>query len=462
MKITYYRIDIATAVSDITSEIYDSMMQFKEQILAFKTKLLASDVGNRIATGAFWSFAGTAVAKFFVLVASIICAHILTKQEYGEFGMVRSTINMFVVFGTAGLGLTATKYISEFRDNKKDRIASIYILTNGFAIVTGLIVTSLVLLFAPYLAKETLKVPELEPSIRIGAILLFVTIINGAQNGVLSGYERFKTIARNNLIGSVVESICMLVGAYYWRVFGAVLGYGISFVIIYIVNYYSIRRLFKEDKIQVALSKFNKEDFRLLYKFSLPAALCSILVTPTIWGVKTILTNKSGFEELAVFEVGDQWRTIILFIPTAVSQVVLPVLSSIISEESSKFWKVLKTNLYLNAGVALVMAIFISLFSPVIMKLYGKAFISDYGVLIILAISTVFSSMANVVGLAISSRSKMWTGFVFNTIWAIMLIVFTLIFINMGLGAKGLALSFTLSYVVHTALQLLYLRHISR
>lgn len=186
------------------------------------------------------------------------------------------------------------------------------------------------------------------------------------------------------------------------------------------------------------------------------------MVTPTIWVVKTILTNESGFEELAVFEVGDQWRTIILFIPTAVSQVVLPVLSSIISEESSKFWKVLKTNLYLNAGVALVMAIFISLFSPVIMKLYGKAFISDYGVLIILAISTVFSSMANVVGLAISSRSKMWTGFVFNTIWAIMLIVFTLIFINMGLGAKGLALSFTLSYVVHTALQLLYLRHISR
>lgn len=437
-------------------------MHFKEQILAFKTKLLASDVGNRIATGAFWSFAGTAVAKFFVLVASIICAHILTKQEYGEFGMVRSTINMFVVFGTAGLGLTATKYISEYRKNNNNRIASIYILTNGFAIVTGLIVTSLVLFIAPYLAKETLKVPELEPSIRIGAILLFVTIINGAQNGVLSGFESFKTIARNNLIGSIVESICMLVGAYYWRVFGAILGYGISFIIIYIVNYYSIRSIFKKDKIVVSLSYFNKEDFKLLYKFSLPAALCSLLVTPTIWAVKTLLTNKAGFEELAVFEVGDQWRTVILFIPTAVSQVVLPVLSSMVEDHPSKYWKVLKTNLYLNAGVALVMAIIVSLFSPVIMKLYGKAFISDYGVLIILAISTVFSSMANVIGLAISSRSKMWTGLVFNIIWAMMLIIFTLVFVNMGLGAKGLALSLTLSYIVHTALQLVYLRHISR
>ena len=53
-----------------------------------------------------------------------------------------------------------------------------------------------------------------------------------------------------------------------------------------------------------------------------------------------------------------------------------------------------------------------------------------------------------------------FNGFILNYGWTI--IVFTLIFINMGLGAKGLALSFTLSYVVHTALQLLYLRHISR
>jgi len=60
------------------------------------------------------------------------------------------------------------------------------------------------------------------------------------------------------------------------------------------------------------------------------------------------------------------------------------------------------------------MAVVVSLLSPFIMTLYGKAYVSDYWVLIILAVSTVFSSMANVVGLAISSRSKMWIGFLFN------------------------------------------------
>lgn len=433
----------------------------KDRIKELLNNIKASDIGSRIASGAFWSFTGTAAAKFLVLVSSIICAHILTKQEYGEFGMVRSTISMFVVFGTAGLGLTATKFISEYKEKHKERIASIYLLTNGFAIITGLIVTVLVLVLAPYLADNTLNAPHLVSSIRVGAILLFITIINGAQGGTLAGVEDFKAIAINTLIGSVAESAFMLLGAYYMGVLGAVLGYGVGFIALYVANYISIRKDLNKIGVRVVISSFNKKDLSLLYKFSLPAALCSIVVSPTIWIVKTFLAKESGFGELAIFEAADQWKIMILFIPTAVSQVVLPILSSIIGVDKSKFWKVLNINLYLNAGIALVMAIVISCLSPFIMQLYGKAYVSDYWVLIILAVSTIFSSMANVIGLAISSRSKMWTGFLFNCLWALMVIGFARLFTNMEMGARGLALSFTISYAIHTVLQLIYLKYIS-
>ena len=309
------------------------------------SRVKKSEIGFRIASGAFWSFSGTAVAKLLVLVASIICARILTKQEYGEFGMVRSTIYMFVVFGSAGLGLTATKFISEYRDNHKDRIASIYLLTNGFAFITGLLVTILVLAFAPYLADNTLHAPHLTNAIRVGAILLFITVINGAQSGTLSGLEDFKSIAVNTFWGSVAEAIFMILGAYYGGVIGAVLGYGVSFIVLYIANNLSIRKNFKAIGIKSSFSCFKKEDLKLLYKFSLPAALSSVLVTPTIWVAKTILTRNTGFEELAIYEAADQWRVMILFIPMAVSQVVLPILSNILGADQSKFWKVLKINL---------------------------------------------------------------------------------------------------------------------
>ena len=415
---------------------------------------------SRMASGAFWSFTGTALAKFIVLVAGIWCARILGQEEYGELGMIRSTINMFAVFGFAGLGLTATKYISEYKKDKKGRISSIYMLTNGFALCMGILVTLVILLAAPYLAEKTLKSPDLVNDIRFGAILLFVTVINGAQNGTLAGLEDFKSIALNMLKGSIAETLFMILGAYYWGVTGAILGYGCGFMVIYIGNQISIQKKFRELGIVIQKSSFCKSDLKLLYKFSLPAALSSIMVSPVFWIIRSMLVRKDGFEELAIFEAADQWRVIILFIPVTVSQVVLPILSSmsVNKRDKTKFWRVLKMNLCINVIIALTMALIISLLQNNIMGFYGKEY-TDTSVLVVLAFSTIFTAIANVVGLSISSQAKMWVGFIFNALWGIILISLTYYFLSCELGALGIAWAILISYSIHIVLQLVYLKY---
>jgi O-antigen/teichoic acid export membrane protein len=424
-------------------------------------KLMSSDVGRRMAVGAFWSFTGTALAKFLVLVAGIFCARFLGKQGYGEFGMVRSTISLFVTIGFAGLGLTATKYISEYRNTAKERIGSIIYLTRGFALLMGILITTIVLLISPYLASDVLEVPHLVDDLRVGALLLFVTVINGAQVGVLSGFEDFRSIALNTLWGSIAECSFMLLGAWFYGVFGAVLGYGVGFAVLYLFNRFSINRRLTLEGISVSSSNFNKTDLSLLYKFSLPAALSSIMVVPTYWIVRSMLVCHNGFEELAIYEVADHWKIIILFIPSAISQVVLPILSSSLGDGKDKFWKILKMNIFLNAGGALVLALLISLSSSYIMDLYGNGY-DDTSTLIILAISTIFNSIATVVGLSIYSRAKMWTGATFNFLWAMMVVGFSYWFISINLGAVGVALSILAAYVIHSMLQLIYVSRISR
>jgi len=59
-------------------------------------------MGERIAKGAFWSLSGSIVSQGSILFASMYVARILGKTQFGELGMIRSTINMFVVF--AGFG----------------------------------------------------------------------------------------------------------------------------------------------------------------------------------------------------------------------------------------------------------------------------------------------------------------------------------------------------------------------
>ncbi len=412
---------------------------------------------KRIMSGAFWLFTGTTLSKFIVLVSGIICAHILTKQEYGQLGIVRSTISMFVILGSAGMGVTATKFISQYKKINPERIPSIYILTNYFAFISGILVSILILLLAQWIADSLLQSIELTNSIRIGSILLFVSIINGAQNGTLSGFENFKSIAINTFWGSMAESIFMLLGAYFGGVFGAVLGFGTGYVVIYVLNHLSINATLKKEGIPVIMKNFDTKDLKLLYTFSLPSVLSSMMVAPTFFIIRTILTRNSGFEELAVYEAADQWKIIILFIPSAICQVVLPILSSIESEKS-EFWKVLKYNLFLNASIATIISLIVIFASQYIMTLYGSCYKKDNVALCVLAMSTIFTSMASVVGASIQSRGKVWQGFGFNCLWALITIVTTSLLVRKGLGAVGPALAILFAYAIHTIFQLAYLK----
>lgn len=430
-------------------------------ISKIKGKINSSDIAKRMASGALWTFTGTAIAKLIVLVAGVLCARILGKELYGEFGMVRSTINMFVALGTAGLGMTATKYISEYRKQQKERTVSIYLLTNSFAVITGVLITIVILVLAKFLAETTLNSPHLVNSLKVGALLLFVTVLNGAQNGTLSGFENFKAIAVNTFVASIFETIFMLVGAYYYGVFGAILGYGIGFVSLYVLNFISIRGTFRKENLTITTRLFNREDLSLLLKFSLPAMLSSLLIAPTYWIVRTLLVKSNGFGELAIYEAAEQWRIIVLFIPSAVGQIVLPILSSLVNGSAKTYWKVLYINVLINFIVTLILVAGIALLSNSIIHAYGDDF-NDIYTLIVLSSSAIFAAISNVVGAAIASKGRMWIGFLFNFIWSILTIGFTILFLKLELGAMSVALAFLCSYILHTIYQYLYLLKFKR
>ena len=325
-------------------------------IKEFLARVQTSSISRRMGNGLMWSFSGTAIAKLLTLIVGIVCAHILQKEAYGEFSMVRSTINMFIVLGSAGLGVTSTKYIAEYKERKSQKIPAVYAVTQVFGFIMALISALLILLCAPFIADNILHHPDIVLSVRVGAVLLFFSIINGVQNGALIGFEDFKSVAVNTLLGSLLESALTILGAYYFGVNGAILGFGIGFILIFITNHLAINKLFALFHLhKLSVKKLRSHDFSILYTYSLPAALSSLLITPSFWLIRSILVRSDGFRELAVFEVADQWKIIILFIPTAFSQIVLPILSSL-QKSKSTFITTLKYNLLIVGISALVLS----------------------------------------------------------------------------------------------------------
>ena len=88
-------------------------------------KLEASEIGLRLARGIFWSIGGATISRALMLLAMMLVARFLGKTEYGELGMIQSTVGMFGVFAGFGLGMTATKHVAEYRRKDPERAGRI-------------------------------------------------------------------------------------------------------------------------------------------------------------------------------------------------------------------------------------------------------------------------------------------------------------------------------------------------
>jgi len=413
-----------------------------------------NDIGSRIAKGAYWSLIGSIVSQGLMLIASIVVARILGKTEFGELGMIRSTVNMFAVFAGFGLGLTATKYIAEFRIKDKYKTGKIIGLTTLFAGGTGGIIAVAILFAAPYLAEKTINAPHLVNEIRFSALMLFFSALNGAQTGILAGFEAFKTIAKVNLVAGLLAFPVQIGFTLFLGLPGSVIGFGLNFLVLWTLNYIAVRKESAKYGINIQYKNSLKE-WPVLYKFSLPALLSGLMVSPVIWACNAILVNQpKGYEEMAIYDAANQWRSAILFIPAILSQIALPLLSS--SKNQRQYNRILKLNVFIIFIVSLLMAIGVSLFSTVIMKTYGKGFAEGNTVLIILAFTTILISINGVIGQAIAGKGKMWIGFIFNSVWGLILLTSSFFLLSAGYGARGLAFSFFISYAFHSIIVIIF------
>jgi heme/copper-type cytochrome/quinol oxidase subunit 4 len=166
-----------------------------------------------------------------------------------------------------------------------------------------------------------------------------------------------------------------------------------------------------------------------------------------------MLVRNNGYGDLGVFEAADQWKIVIQFIPTAVCQITLPILSSI--NDNSKFRRTLMGILLLIGGISTFLALATLTAAPLLMPLYGSAFTNN-APLAILALSTIPTAIALVMEMMMYSREKMWTCLLFNIIWGIVAILFSHYYLMKGKGAESLALAILMAYLSKMALMGIY------
>lgn len=411
-------------------------------------RIESSPLGYRLAKGAFWSLAGAIISRSLALLSSIIVARILGKEGFGELGIIQSTIGMFGVFAGFGLGLTATKHVAEFKNKDPERTGRIIGLSNVSAIISGGVMALILIIIAPWLASKTLAAPHLAEYLQIGAGLLFLSAVTGAQTGALSGFEAFKTIAKVNFWSGITNFPLIVFGVYMGGLKGAVWGLVAGMAVNWLLNKIALKDETERANIKINFKEFRQE-LKVLWNFSLPAFLSGIMVSPVNWICNAMLVNQpNGYVEMGIFNAANQWFTALLFIPGILGSALLPILSEQMGLNNRPLSKkALTLSIKLNGASVLPLVMVGCLISPFIMQLYGETFSEAWPTLVIVLLTAGLLSIQTPVGNIIAASGRMWLGFIMNAGWGLLFISITWTLLNWG--AIGLAIARGGAYVIH-------------
>lgn len=405
-------------------------------------------VAHRFVHGMTWGILGGLVSRVFVIFSNIIVARLLGKTVYGELGIIQNTVGMFGIFAGLGLGMTATKYISEYRHkdvNKTERILGVSYL---LAIFSGALISLGLVVLSPLLANKAIAAPHLINALKISSLLLFLGAITGAQSGALCGFEAFEKNAKINIIIGVLGLPITYVGVNYWGLMGAIWATIIVFFVNSILNHVA---LYSECTAAGIKLKFTGgwSEWPILWKYSFPATMSGIMVGPVTWTVSAMLVNRqNGYAEMGVFNAANQWRVALLFIPTIIGQIITPIMSEQLGAGcNNSASKALKAAMLMSGLIVIPAAILMGIFSPWIMLQYGPTFSNSWPVLLVVLATASLLAIQTPVGNIIAASGQMWVGTFMNAGWGVAVILFT--WFLLPLGALGLALAFLFGYLVH-------------
>lgn len=413
-------------------------------IVKLISKIKKSEDLQELTVNSFWSLLGAFISKGLFFLAWILVARILGKEANGQVGMIRSTINLFLIFVGSGLSLTTTKYIPQFlgiNDIKTSRIIS---LTYALSFTFGLILSIILFTLSQWISSSILNDPNLSTTLKIGAILLFVNSLNSVSLGCLQGLKKFKVITLLTSINGAVVLFFVYFGSLYYSIDGAFIGLTISAITLLICYFLKLKKTFKDLRIDFRWDFLKEID--TLKKFTAPAILAGVMVVPFKWSTDAIMVNNSeGYQELGLFTAIILFQT---FLIMATEVVNAPMITLMSKKEVNK--EISKINMIVPWFIGIVAVLPIMFFPNFFGQIFGDEYFMDNNyipTLMLILITTVIMLFKQGIARIMVVNNLMWFSFFSNLIWGLTLI--GVLYFSTLKTSVTLALSFLVAYIVN-------------
>ena len=410
-------------------------------------RLSASPLPTRMAHGIFWTVCGSVAIQGAGLLGSILCARILGESSFGEFAIVRSTLLMLGVLAGSGMGVVATKYVAEYRETDRGRAGRmIGLLIRVSAFCGGGIGFSCLLLASP-LAVWGMNAEHLSLALRIGCLLPLLYSLSGVQLGVLAGLESFQSVAWLNSLDAILILAFGVGGAWTSGVDGAVLGLVTAATTAFFVKHRTVAsQCFRRGmRFSVPTCRTERSE---VWRGALPAILLGLVFFPFDWFTRLLLTRQpGGFSELGIFTAAHMWGQMVLFLPAQAVGPTQALFANLLgSGHVASFRRLVAITVVSAAGLAILVAIALSVLSRQIMAAYGASFGEGWRTLVLVALAHVFYASTMPFKSILITLGKIWSQTLHHCILGATLLLSAVLLRHHG--ASGLALAHVIAWFV--------------
>jgi O-antigen/teichoic acid export membrane protein len=401
---------------------------------------------KRFLRGGAWTLLGTGVARVSTFIMMTILARMLGPEDFGAIGILQSTLAVMGTFAGLGLSNTALRYVAAHKNEDAVRCGRIVALLLLVASASGIFAAIVIILLAPWLARNVLGAPELSGPLMLGSPIFFFSLVAGVHIGSLIGMQRFRAVAMVDLLDGTISLVLTLTLVKFFGLsgFSAVLLLKSAFDWL-LAAYLAGRARTHHGIILNWCDAWSERG--ILVSFSLPAFLSSMSYAPIIWAGQTLLARNSGYDQLGIFLAAAQ----INFLVTAFMSVFAQVSVSLLSESARHSCQMVTYNrrfnltLRFNLAVASIAGLTASIWPEGVVSVFGAKF-ADTEALVPLTLAFAAVNVGcTTSGQYFTSVGRMWEGFGLTMLWGL---IFLCCFVAIGTGsnAQGLAMALLLSY----------------
>lgn len=410
-------------------------------------KVKKNDNVIRIVRALFFGITGAAGAKILLMIINILIARLISNQDYGVYSLLNNTVQTFVLFAGAGIGITLTRYTAIYQNKDKNKAGYMIKTLSVVNIVLSAIVSITILVFSDYISQLLSKEINISIYIKIISITIFFSSLALLWQSVLQGFEEFKRVAKIQITCHIMALIISVIITMLWKLNGAVISMLLLQLLLFIFSINTTKRICKDKKIELK-TRFDGEIKYAIKNVSIPAFLSSIFVNPVIWITNFLFIKKFGYEEFAGFSICLQWMYIVNYIPQQLNQV-KPIYTQLYDSGQVNTMKktVNKLTIFSILLVIIVVSI-LSILKDFILRLYGEFYLAFGSTFITLLITNIFIVIQSQNFSVFQAIGEFWKCLILNGIWAgAFLIAFILLY---GKGSLGYATAYLISYIIYS------------